>query len=871
LPEPVLSNNPFNTIESIRELRESLISDYINGKREDFLRQHAQLLDHYFLEQFAASEVGPEIGIIQNPFAIVALGGYGREEQCIHSDVDLLILFQKKVPKTADGLIKEVVYPLWDLGLEVGYAIRSLKESIRLAGKDFEVLTSLLDARFVCGMSQVYTELVSAIRESLIQKKSDDLIHWLFNRNEDRHLHFGDSSYLLEPNLKDGHGGLRDYHTMLWIARILSNLKEPRDLEYEGYVTQEEFQTLEGAIAFIWRVRNLLHHLTRRKCDQLYFEHQIQVADLLKFKPVNGMQPVEQFLGILHGHMEFIKQQHQMFLHDLGLIRKFRPERRTFKSSKIKDLLVDKGTLNFTSPKKILKSPELLMEIFHESARLKAPLGVEAKRLVREFSYLIDDDFKNSPRVVKAFEKVLQIQVPEFNVLDDMLSTGFLENFIPEMASISNRIQYDDYHVYPVDRHSLKTVHTVKSFNASPDILLADLYMELKKKKLLLWAALLHDIGKGDPSGGHAGRGAEMVRKILETKGLPSKDIDTIAFLVRLHLFLVEIATRRDIQDEETALFCANEIKDVERLKMLYLLSVADSMSTGPKAWNDWTSTLFRDLFLKVMTTLEKGELATQDALNTIERKRAEIHEWASAEKEAKELDNLFNMMSPRYLLYTSPMEIKDHVRLYQGLENVDFVWEIATEHESNTRRVTVCAKDRPGLFSKIAGVFTLNGLDILDVQVFTWRNNIALDIFKVEPPPDHIFESEKWDRAEKNLAHALSGELDLGKALDKRTSVYRSKRPATLGRPHHVIVDNETSSFFTIIDVFTYDFPGLLFLITDALFRCKLDVWVAKIGTKIDQVVDVFYVRDFDGQKVDSPEQVSEIKKTILDVLEGS
>ena len=282
MPETAVSNNPFNTIEPIRELRASLISDYINGKRDDFLQPHAQLLDHYFLEQFAASEVGPEIGIVQNPFAIIALGGYGREEQCIHSDVDLLILFQKKVPKTADGLIKEVVYPLWDLGLEVGYAIRSLKESIRLAEKDYEVLTSLLDARFVCGMSQVYTELGSAIRDRLIRKKSNELIHWLFDRSEERHRYFGESAYLLEPNLKEGHGGLRDYHTMLWMARILSNLKKPRDLEYEGYLTHQEFQTLEAALSFIWRVRNLLHHLTRRKCDQLYFEHQIQVADLLE-------------------------------------------------------------------------------------------------------------------------------------------------------------------------------------------------------------------------------------------------------------------------------------------------------------------------------------------------------------------------------------------------------------------------------------------------------------------------------------------------------------------------------------------------------------------------------------------------------------
>ena len=340
---------------------------------------------------------------------------------------------------------------------------------------------------------------------------------------------------------------------------------------------------------------------------------------------------------------------------------------------------------------------------------------------------------------------------------------------------------------------------------------------------------------------------------------------------MRSHLFLIEIATRRDIQDEETALFCANEIKDVERLKMLYLLTVADSMSTGPKAWNDWTSALLRDLFLKVLATLERGELASREALDTIESKRTEIYQWAASENAAMELDDLFNMMSPRYLLYTSAMAIKDHVRLYQRLGDAEFIWEISTEHESNTRRVTVCAKDRPGLFSKIAGVFTLNNLNILDVQVFTWRNNIALDIFKVEPPPDQIFESEKWDRVEKNLTDALSGDLDLRKALEKRTSEYRFKRPASLGKPHHIIMDNETSSFFTIIDVFTYDFPGLLFLVTDALFRCRLDVWVAKIGTRIDQVVDVFYVRDFDGQKVDSPERVAEIRRTLLDVLEGS
>jgi [protein-PII] uridylyltransferase len=518
-----------------------------------------------------------------------------------------------------------------------------------------------------------------------------------------------------------------------------------------------------------------------------------------------------------------------------------------------------------------MTTPELLAEIFQESARLKLPLSAEARRLINEFAYLMNADVRNTPRVVGAFEKVLLMPPPTFDVLNDMVSTGFLERFIPEMKDIINRIQYDDYHLYPVDRHLIRTVETIKTFAASKDLLCGTLYHELKEKKVLLWAALLHDIGKGKPETGHSRIGAEMARNILTAKGLNAREIDTICFLIRDHLFLMEIATRRDIQDEETAIACAREIKDSDRLKMLYLLSVADAISTGPKAWNEWTATLLRDLFLKILTTLARDELASRESVETIHRKKQEILNNAATPTARREIDSLFDVMSPRYLLYTQSSDVLDHIALYERLGSDAFVWRITTEYESNTRHVTICAKDRPGLLSKIAGVFTLNNLNILDVQVFTWRNNIALDIFKVQPPPDQVFETEKWSLAEENLNDALSDKLDLVTALRKRMSVYWPGKRLTLGKPHHVIIDNQGSSFFTIIEVYTYDFPGLLFLITDALFRCRLDVWVAKIGTKIDQVVDVFYVRDFDGQKVDAPEQVSKIKETILNVLQDS
>jgi [protein-PII] uridylyltransferase len=301
---------------------------------------------------------------------------------------------------------------------------------------------------------------------------------------------------------------------------------------------------------------------------------------------------------------------------------------------------------------------------------------------------------------------------------------------------------------------------------------------------------------------------------------------------------------------------------------MLYLLTVADSIATGPMAWNDWKAALLRDFFLKVLNVLEKGELATEEAVEAIEQKRNEIINSVHTQKAQEDIGALYKVMSPRYRLYVPAPAILEHINLYHRLGAADFLWDIKRSADANTRSVTICAQDRPGLISKIAGVFTLNNIDILDVQVFTWRNNIALDIFKVKPPPDQIMEAEKWDRTEKNLAAALSGELNLAAALQKKGTALRYSSIRRYKKPHRVEVDNTGSSFFTIIEVFTYDFPGLLFAITDALYHCELNIWVAKIATKADQVVDVFYVWDLNGDKVDSPDQVTKIKAAILERL---
>ncbi len=855
--------------QRLKEQVTELTRRFLRGREPDYMKRHSRALDDYFETAFERSMIGPRMQIDKNPYAIVALGGYGREEQSIHSDVDLLFLFAKRVPPDAESLIREMIYPLWDIGMDVGYATRSVKECLSLAASDLHILAPLLDARFVCGMSMLFSDLMAQLRDKVVRKRRDRLTEQMLAATHARHAQFGDSAYLLEPHLKEGQGGLRDYHAMLWMARLDTELRQPRDLEYLGLLSHAEYQQLWGALEFIWTVRNHLHHLSGRKNDRLHFEMQLHIAENLKYRSEAGQQPVERFLGELHGRMEDVKRQHLLLVHEFGLESRGRRRKPTPKAPVEGIEVVSWGMLGFTGPEAVLKRPELLIRIFEESALLKAPLSPEAKRLVGEFLHLVDADYRCAPETVRAFERILKAPDADFSVLDDLHTTGFLEAFIPEFRSISNRIQYDEYHLFPVDKHLLRTVQTIKQLAAEGgEALFARVWRELKGKAVLTWAALLHDVGKGDTDEDHAVHGAEIVRRILSEKGLTASEVETAAFLVREHLFLIKTATRRDIHDEETAVACARRIRDPERLKMLYVLTVADSVATGPAAWNDWTSHLLREFFLKVLNILERGELASEEAVAVVERKRAAVIGTAASESERRALEGLFEVFPPRYLLSVPAEGILAHIPLFRRLGERAFVWDVQPSAEGSTRAVTICAKDRPGLIASIAGVFTLNRINILSVQVFTWRNRVALDVFEVTPPPDAIFEEEKWRRAEDHLAAVLAGTLDLADALKERMDGSRVVRPKGARRAHRVRVDNATSSFFTIVEVFTYDFPGLLYLVADALYRCGLDISVAKIATKVDQVVDVFYVRDVNGQKVDTAERVSAVKEAVLACL---
>jgi len=859
-------------VTRLRESRKALIERFVNRGDASFLQMHAALFDDYFRDSFADSLIGPRMRMEKRPYAFLALGGYGRSEQCVHSDIDVLLLFEKRVPDQAAALVRELLYPLWDMGLDVGHATRSLRQCLELASRDYEVLTSLADARFLCGISPVYTHLMEALRGKVLRRHGEKYLLWLWDKSRQRHERYGDSALLLEPDVKEGLGGLRDYHAMRWMGWARYQITEFRDLERLGCLTQGEFDKLQEALDYIWRARNCVHHLAGRRCDHLYFEYQIQVAESLGFRDRKGHKAVEQFLGRLHGHMDFLKRQH-LLLAGKCLAQKTGGWRRK-KSRKLltTGIVLADQTLCFESAEAVLARPHLLTKIFELSAVHGVPLDIEARRLVQELCHLIDGEFLKAPGTLGSLNRILLTPSEGEAVLDEMLNTGVLGALVPEMKGIVHRIQYDEYHIYPVDKHCLYTVRLVKEYGKKSedahDALCVQLFSETPSPVLLLWAALLHDIGKGAFEHDHAAGGAYMVRGIMQRMGFSDKEADTAAFLVRQHLLLIETATHRDLNDERVIIQCANVVGDVEHLKMLYLLTVADCRATGPKAWNQWTGTLLRELFFKAHHLLEKGELVTPRAADTMEKKRRKLLE-AGSFLPPEELEGVLEQMPPRYVLYTPVKEMLRHIGLWKRLGDETFVLETRKNRAADHRTVTVCARNRPGLFSRISGVLTLNNLDILAAQIHTWRNDVALDIFEVKPPPDDLFEERAWERLRRDLKGALEGTLHLDELLDEKLRRHHTPASrASLKRPDKIVVDNDSSDFFTIVEVYSYDYPGLLYRLTTALFQCGLDIWVAKIATKVDQVVDIFYVRDLEGQKVHDPSKREALREAIRRVL---
>jgi len=854
--------------EELKEARNRLISRLpASQETGDFQACHTEMMDHYFRTSLEESGAGRRLFSNKTPFALLAVGGYGRKELSIHSDVDVLILFGPRMPDLAKGLTEEILYPLWDLGLDLGYGTRTIKDCIRLSKDNFEVLTSMMDARFLCGDSPLFLDLMANIQKRVVAKRRTAFARWLEDLYQIRMEANGDASVVLEPDLKEGIGGLRDYHHILWIAKAFFQLMAPRDLEYTGKLSHNEYAELRHNLSFIWLVRNHLHQLSGRKNDRLNFEYQEKTAPRLGYRDHRDLLAVEQFMGDLHAAMASIKALNRAFARahlprERGLWKRAEPVEVA------EGLHVHQGEINFDSATAILTDPLLLMTLFEESSRTGCPLSMEARRLVSEFLTLVDDGFRKSKEAAKGFLKIINGR-HTFDVLIQMQEVGFLSSFIPEFAKIANRVQFDAYHTFPVGRHSLETVRRLKEIPGQKEIFLFDILLELPDPEPLLLAGLFHDVGK--IGGDHAARGAEIAGRILKRFKYPSEGTEEILFLIRHHLLLVETATRRDLGDEKSVVHCARLIGSPERLRMLYLLTWADSMATGPRAWNDWIANLVQELFFKVLNIIDRGELATMDASEKVRQTMDQVRQKLAVNEKGVDPEPYFEVMSPRYLLASTPRDIVRHIDMVVKMRaparphsGYPFFLEAKENPEEDCSVITFLAEDRPGLFADMAGVLALNSVNILSADIYTWRDGTVVDVFKATRPLDPIHPETTWQKVRQDLERTFEGKLSLSYRLgQKRAASVFSNRDKP-SRPPHVVIDNRSSDFFTLIEVFADDRVGLLYLITKTLFDLRLDIRVAKIATKGDQIADVFYVRDLEGQKIADEVHLREIEEAL-------
>ena len=862
-------------VTEFKEKKDKLIERHSGARQgELFAVDYARLMDNH-LEDLIREAAG---GDKPSGLAVAALGGYGRGELAPYSDVDLLFLTgtpddQKKFK----GLIEKVLYPLWDLKLDVGHAVRTPAQGLDMARSDFPTLTTQLDGRFLAGDVALYAEFVERLYRYLGAKaRKKVFIKDLKKLVTARHQKHGRSPYLLEPNVKEGQGGLRDIHAVYWTATGLYDFGDLEETVRRGLLPADRLKDLEKARTFMTDVRHHMHLLAGEKTDTLTFELQVDVARRLGYESGGHEAGVERFMREYYTHVYRTKNTLDYFLDrvedDLmpSGIRRFTQRPRRVE----KGLVILRGKVELESRVEVRRRPILMMRAHEISAASGLPLSYRALEMIRTNLDLVDDDFRSDPKVAECFLRAITAVPPKTGrkpgPLEATQDLDFLEAYLPELAKVRAQVQHDAYHVYTVDVHLMLTLRELKNVAmglAGPEAngFDAQVLEQVEKKEILFLACLLHDVGKGSGRD-HSRRGADMVPEIGRRLGLSEEDTQTLRFLVEKHLYIVDVAMRRDLSEEKLIVDVARNVGDVDRINMLYLLTVADSRATGPGVMNKWKLSLLRDLYAKVHRVLTHSDLAARELSRRTDQLLISVAKALEDKMPSAEVDAHLEKMSAHYLSVMTVEEVVKHILMERELGDQTVLVDVSDCAEGYCE-VTIVTKDRPGLLSKLAGIFTLNHINILGAQVFTRANNVAMDIFQVDPPPDREYQAEAWERFKKDCERVLTGKIALEARLSKKQPLMGGTKTVT-SKPDEVVIDNETSDFYTIVEVHTYDRLGLLHNLTGALFDLELSINIAKISTKVEQVVDVFYVRDFEGQKIYDKAHIGEIKEALLFAL---
>jgi len=804
---------------------------------------------------------------------IVAQGGYGRGELNPYSDIDLLVLYPWKVNPYVETVTELVLYSLWDAGLQVGHAMRNVRECVRLAERDMKVKTALLDARWLSGDLRLWRDFEARSLEDVWGGDHTAFFREKLAENLERHGRSGDSVYLLQPHLKEGQGGLRDLHTAMWMAKVKFKVRTMRELIAVGVLGEREVADLDDAVDFVWRVRNGMHFMAASHQDLLGFEQQERLAPVLGFG--EGRSGTEALMRTYFRHATTIFRVSEEVID--RCTRPNEPYRRALPVRVIGEGLRIQGhTLGVAGRDVLAQRPQTIVEVFAETQRHEVSMAPGTCELIREFLPALAA-VRADPAVGQAFLRILRPRGPVADTLFAMHRLGVLKTIIPEWEHLECLIAHDPFHIYTVDHHSLMGVREIDRLRAGEFAeqvpLLTEVVRDLPQPELLVLGMLFHDIGKGQGDD-HSGRGARMARAIGARIGLNEDEIAATEFLVQHHLLMSHLAQRRDVHDDQLVIDFCRTVGTLENLQRLYVLTYADMRAVAPGVWNNWRGTLVTELYRRGHDFFERGVFAAEDRAARAARVRARVVGTAPARERAA-LAGFVESMPDGYVLSTPEELIAGHGELRGRLAAAEAAGErpaVAVElvpyPDRDFTEVSICTRDRPGLFAKLSGVFAAHGLNILGARINTSRDGVALDAFRVSHPSGEAgVEPERWERVERTLRNVLADTVDVEEL------VRRTMRPSILQRkrrpvPTRVEIDNAVSSECTVLDVYAADRVGLLFTITNCLYHCWLEIHLAKITTMVDEVLDVFYVTDHEGRKVEDPARLEQIRAALEQAL---
>jgi len=797
------------------------------------------------------------------PWAVVALGGYGRRELNPYSDVDIMLLVRPDGRVQAAERSTRFFQLLWDLKYQLGHSLRTIDDCVALAKEDLTARTALMESRYLLGSRTLFEtcrrRLAAGFRpRAFVEAKREER-----RRDAER---YGSTSFLLEPNVKRSPGGLRDLHAIKWIAMALTRRIDWHDLATAQYLTTTECDLLQRHQAILWQIRNDMHFHAGRASDVLNFDEQQRLAEAFGYQSERHLLPVEQFMQCYYRVTAEVQELcDRLFERVIPEPWRHRIAARLLARTVGRFILTDQTiALRPGVYGEVATSPALVMELFELSHQYGLRLTDEARQAAIAAVEQFPPPTWHTPDIGGRLLSMLGAPGHLADTLRSMHRIRLLGRLLPAFDHATGLMQFNRYHSYTVDEHCIRAVGEAERL-AGHDDRLGTAYRDVKRKALLHLALLLHDVGKGY-EGDHSERGVELAEEAAGWLGLSADDRQLLAFLVRQHLLMSNIAFRRDLNDESTVLRFARQMAQPEALTLLYLLTAADIRAVGPEMWTSWKGELLRELFDRAMEVVAGSRLVSGEQ-ERIRRVREAATASVGRTYDRPWLDRQFDAMPARYWLTTPPELIVEQLAGFKQLESEEVVITANAQTDRGTHIYTVFALETliPGLFSKIAGVLAAKGAQILGAQVYTRRDGVIVDRFEVldpdykgPPPPRRIA------AISAAIRDVLTGRLTIQELFVKSR---RIEPPAVrlVQLPTQVEIDNDTSDEFTIVDVFADDRQGLLYVITNALFEAGLSVSSAKISTRLDQIADVFYVTAQDGAKLTDPERIAELKRQLM------